>query len=126
MSEIRSFVISRKISKREKETLVDLPSLQIQGLMLEGTGLEKEKKRWKRGIRSEVEGGICFGLVLLPRRKGSLTFTHSCKVTIYNRPPFLLLTVSAFRENKKETDHSLFPLFFIFFFSVSRFCFKMK
>lgn len=49
--------------------------------------------------------GVFFGLVLPPRRKRSLAFTHSCEVTIYNRPPFLLPAV--LRLGKIKTKRPL-------------------
>lgn len=62
-----------------------------------------KQRRDEKGENDLRLKGVCFGLVLLPRRKGSLAFTHSCKVTIYNRPPFLLLAILRLEKMKKAT-----------------------
>jgi len=108
-------MISRKISKHLKEITINSLSLQIQ----KSTLGEGEKRRKETGNEKSMTWrlkGVCFGLVLLSRRKGSLTFTHSCKVTIYICRPFLLLAVlrlGKIRE-KTTTSYSLFSLFFSF------------
>lgn len=103
--------ISRKISKRVKETLVGSPSLQIQGSTLWRTGLRREEKRRKRRGRLEVEEGMLWTRFTTEAQK----ITHSCEVTIYNRPPFLLLAVLRLERMKK----AITP-FFLFSSFVSR------
>lgn len=71
---------------------------------------KKGKKRCGTGMGLKEE---CFGRVLLPRCKGSLLASaHSCRVTIYNRPPFLLLAVLRLRKIIKRPSPS-FLLFFV-------------
>lgn len=99
---------SNRYQRKRENILVDsLPLLADWRSEKNRTKEGKEGKKQNRlGLKKE-----CFGRVLLPRCKGLLLASaHSCRVTIYNRPPFLPLAVLRLRKIIKRPSFLLFVL----------------
>lgn len=70
-------------------------------LEIHGSTLGEEQGRGRERLRDEheVEGGMLWArFTTEAQRIVALASAHSCRVTIYNRPPFLPLAVSRLRK----------------------------